>query len=268
MVIGAIPGCGGGSSGSTPSQQPRAIPLSNFAGRFQGTDQGTQAGVPFQANLAVTLTQNGDQVSGDYAETGETVTGVSGFGGGSLSGSATGNSLSITGINQSSGCTFSGTATLINNGNELTGTASNPESAGCPAANATFDLFRQGAPSPTPTVTVTPAPSGLTGTFSGTGTITAAGVTKAVTVTVVMTQTGGTVTGSDTVTVTGGRPATGTFTGPVVNGTAFDIFANDLSCPRGNGRDELQAILAGNLLTFNDSICNGTAIIIANLARQ
>lgn len=105
---------------------------SDFNGTFKGTEKGTQDDVAFTQEVTLTLTQDGDKVSGTWS-------GDSGSAG-QVSGKADGDSLKSLSITQT-GCTgsFSGDGKI--DGDKLTGSISGTN--GCSTLSATFDSKRQ-----------------------------------------------------------------------------------------------------------------------------
>lgn len=115
--------------GTVPSPPP-----ADFSGTYAGFERGLEGGTPFNTSLSLTLTQSGNQVTGDY---------TTDQGNGSIRCNASGKTLDCT-VDPGSVCPSSANATLVED--RLIGTVSRPASESCLSLDATFEVVKQTAP--------------------------------------------------------------------------------------------------------------------------
>jgi len=106
----------------------------NVNGTYTGPINGTQDGTPISMDITMTLSQNGDNVTGTWSTTG----GTSGTLSATITGSSFGNFV-VTMTNPCAG-TFSGSANTMNNGDRILGSYNGNSCLG--VVTASFDVSR------------------------------------------------------------------------------------------------------------------------------
>jgi hypothetical protein len=106
----------------------------NVNGTYTGPINGTQDGTPFSMDITMTLSQNGDNVTGTWSTTG----GTSGTLSATITGSSFGNFI-VTATNPCAG-TFNGSANIMDNGDRISGSYTGNSCFG--VTTASFDVNR------------------------------------------------------------------------------------------------------------------------------